>query len=167
MKKKEAKAVVSTQPKEGHKANSLILRLKRVIANSKPAKMKIKLLLAIFCLLAIGKIQAQTKWEQLSDEQKLEKLKSFRDDNQKYLKDTLKLSPTQMTDLDNLNLCFLSTLDRIDRYTKDNATKEKYANALWEVRWAQVDAIMGKTKHEQYAAYLKRKIHTAVEKKQI
>jgi len=129
--------------------------------------MKSKILLAIFCLLLIAKVNAQTKWEELTDEQKLEKLKSFRDDNQKYLKDTLKLTQTQMTDLDNLNLCFLSTLDRIDRYTKDHATKEKYAEALWEVRWAQVDAIMGKAKHEKYAAYLKRKITLAVEKKQI
>jgi len=129
--------------------------------------MKSKILLVMVCLFVIGKIQAQTKWEQLSDEQKLEKLKSFRDDNQKYLKDTLKLSQTQMTDLDNLNLCLLSTLDRIDRYSKDKSAKEEYAKALWEVRWAQVDAIMGKAKHEQYAAYLKRKITMAVEKKQI
>ena len=71
-----------------------------------------------------------------------------------------------MTDLDNLNLCFLSTLDRIDRYTKDNATKEKYAEALWEVRWVQVDAIMGKKKHAKMQ-YLKRKINKAIEQKQI
>jgi hypothetical protein len=129
--------------------------------------MKIKILLAIVCLLAIGKIQAQTKWEQLSDEQKLEKLKSFRAENQKYLKDTLKLTATQMTDLDNLNLCFLSTLDRIDRYGKDQANKEKYAEALWQVRWTQVDAIMGKEKHEKYAAYIKKKIEAAVNKKEI
>ena len=98
------------------------------------------------------------KWDELSDEKKLAKLKSFRADNQKYLKDSLKLTATQMKDLDNLNVCFLSTLDRIDRYAKDDETKEKYAEALWEVRWAQVDAIMGKEKHEKYADYLKRKL---------
>jgi len=129
--------------------------------------MKSKLLLVIICLLAITTSYAQKKWEELSDEQKLTQLKSFRDDNQKYLKDTLKLTATQMTDLDNLNLCFLSTLDRVDRYTKDHATKEKYADALWQVRWAQVDAIMGKEKHDKYAAYLKRKLTAALNQKQI
>lgn len=123
------------------------------------------LLIAIFLVTAT--MSYAQKWEELSDEQKITKLKSFRDDNQKYLKDSLKLSQTQITDLDNLNLCFLSTLDRVDRYAKDDATKEKYAEALWEVRWAQVDAIMGKDKHEKYAAYLKRKITLAVEHKQI
>jgi hypothetical protein len=129
--------------------------------------MKSKILLAIICFFVIGKVQAQSKWEQLSDEQKLEKLKSFRAENQEYLKDTLKLTATQMTDLDNLNLCFLSTLDRIDRYGKDQANKEKYAEALWQVRWAQVDAIMGKEKHDKYAAYIKKKIEAAVNKKEI
>ncbi|MGZ3853976.1 MAG: hypothetical protein ACXVBX_14360 [Flavisolibacter sp.] len=129
--------------------------------------MKSKILLAILCLVCISKIQAQTKWEQLSDEQKLEKLKSFRAENQKYLKDTLKLTATQMTDLDNINVCFLSTLDRIDRYGKVQANKEKYAEALWQVRWAQVDAIMGKEKHEKYAAYIKKRIEEAINKKEI
>ena len=108
-------------------------------------------------------IHAQ-KWDALSEEQKLTKLKSFRAENQQYLKDSLQLSQTQITDIDNLNLCFLSTLDRVDRYAKDDKTKEEYADALWDVRWAQVDAIMGKEKHEKYATYMKRKIAQAVEK---
>ena len=110
--------------------------------------------------------QAQ-KWEQLSDEQKLNKLQSFRNENQKYLKDSLKLTQVQMNDIDNLNMCFLSTLDRVDRYAKEKQTKEEYADALWEVRWAQMDAIMGKQKHDKYAAYIERRLKTAVQKKQI
>jgi hypothetical protein len=120
----------------------------------------------VICLLSATVSHSQ-KWDDLSDEQKLTKLKSFRADNQKYLKDSLKLTQTQLTDLDNLNACFLSTLDRIDRYAKENKTKEEYAEALWDVRWAQVDAIMGKDKHEKYAAFIKRKIAQAMEKKQI
>jgi hypothetical protein len=129
--------------------------------------MKSRILLGVVCLLSVITINAQKKWEELTDEQKLTQLKSFRDDNQKYLKDTLKLTSTQMTDLDNLNVCFLSTLDRVDRYAKDAATKEKYADALWQVRWAQVDAIIGKEKHDKYAAYLKRKLTAALHEKQI
>lgn len=122
--------------------------------------MKKAIIFIVVCLLALSKVNAQ-KWEELTDEQKLTKLKSFRDANQKYLKDSLHLTPTQMKDLDNVNVCFLSTLDRIERYAKDDATKEKYGDALWEVRWAQVDAIMGKDKHEKYASYLKAKIEKA------
>ena len=129
--------------------------------------MRRNILLMAFCLFAVTFTHAQKKWEDLSDEQKLAKLKTFRAENQKYLKDTLKLTQTQIGDLDNLNLCFLSTLDRIDRYAKSEEAKEEYANALWEVRWAQVDAIMGKQKHEKYAAYIKRKIMQAAEKRQI
>jgi 50S ribosomal subunit-associated GTPase HflX len=121
---------------------------------------KILLLLGV-CWFA-NSVNAQNKWDKLTDEQKIMKLKSFRAENQKYQKDSLKLSATQMADLDNVNLCFLSTLDRIDRYAKDEATKSKYGDALWEVRWAQVDAIIGKEKHKQYASYIQKKIDTAL-----
>ena len=129
--------------------------------------MRSRILIVIVCLLAVTTTFAQKKWEELNDEQKLTQLKSFRDDNQKYLKDTLKLTPTQMADLDNVNICFLSTLDRVDRYGKDQAKKEQYAEALWQVRWAQVDAIMGKEKHEKYATYIKKKLTAALNQKQI
>jgi len=128
--------------------------------------MKTTILFIVMSMLTSTVTNAQ-KWDELSDENKLAKLKSFRGENQKYMKDSLKLTATQMKDLDNLNVCFLSTLDRIDRYAKDDQTKEKYAEALWEVRWAQVDAIIGKEKHDRYAAYLKRKIEKAIEQKQI
>jgi len=118
-------------------------------------------------LLATAAVSKAQKWEELSEEQKLMKLKTFRASNQQYLKDTLHLSQTQMTDLDNLNLCFLSTLDRVDRYAKDKKTKEHYADALWEVRWAQVDAIMGKEKHTKYATYMEKKITEAVKNGQL
>jgi len=128
--------------------------------------MTTRIVLIAICFLCATVTNAQ-KWEELSDEQKLSKLKSFRAENQKYMKDSLRLTPVQMNDIDNLNLCFLSTLDRIGRYAKEEQTKEEYADALWEVRWAQMDAIIGKEKHERYAAYIKRKILVAMEKKQI
>ena len=128
--------------------------------------MRTKILLIVTFMVSAVVAQAQ-KWEQLSDEQKLNKLQSFRNENQKYLKDSLKLTQVQMNDIDNLNMCFLSTLDRVDRYAKEKQTKEEYADALWEVRWAQMDAIMGKQKHDKYAAYIERRLKTAVQKKQI
>ena len=120
--------------------------------------MKKTILFIMICIIA-ATANAQ-KWSELSDEQKEMKLKSFRADNQSYLK-KLGMSQQQMTDIDNVNICYLSTLDRIDRYAKDDATKEKYAGAVDDARWAQLDAIMGKEKHEQYAKYLKDKIEKA------
>jgi hypothetical protein len=114
----------------------------------------------VFCLLAAIPASAQ-KWSELSDEQKMMKAQAFREDNQKYLKETLGMTPTQMDDIDNVNICYLSTLDRIDRYGKDDASKEKYAKAVTEARWGQLDAIMGAEKHKKYADYVKAKIEKA------
>jgi hypothetical protein len=124
-----------------------------------------KVILFFSVLMAVFTATNAQKWDELTEEQKLSKAKSFREDNQKYLKNTLGMTQTQLSDIDNVNLCFLSTLDRIDRYAKDDATKEKYADALWEVRWAQLDAIMGKEKHEKFAEYLKAKVDKAMKKK--
>ena len=122
--------------------------------------MKKTILLIIICLVALIRINAQT-WAELSDEQKVMKLKTFRADNQKYLKETLGMSKTQTDDIDNVNICYLSTLDRINRYGKDDAIKEKYAKAVTEARSAQLDAIMGPEKRQQYADYLVDKIKKA------
>jgi len=113
----------------------------------------------IVCVIAA--IANAQKWSELSDEQKIMKLKSFRADNQTYLKNTLGMTQQQMTDIDNVNICYLSTLDRISRYAKDDGARDKYADAVSEGRWAQLDAIMGADKHEQYAKYLKDKIEKA------
>ena len=128
--------------------------------------MKRLVFLVIVTLAMIHTASAQT-WSELSDEQKLTKLKSFRDDNQKYLKGTLQMTQTQLDDIDNVNICFLSTLDRINRYAKDQATKEKVAKSLWDARWAQMDAIMGVDKHNKYAEFLKQKLQKAKADKQV
>src|SRR5215471_20053763 len=109
------------------------------------------------CAFAFTAIHAQ-KWSDLTKEEKTMKAKQFRADNQKYLKDSLGMTQTQMDDIDNVNICFLSTLDRIDRYAKDDATKEKYAKAISEARWNQLDAIMGADKHKQYSDYVTEKL---------
>ena len=122
--------------------------------------MKKMILYIAVCLATATTVHAQ-KWSDLTDEQKLTKLKSFRADNQKYLKDSLGMTQTQMSDIDNVNICFLSTLDRINRYAKDDASKQKYAEAIGKGRWAQLDAIMGVDKHNRYAAFVKGKIEQA------
>ncbi|HTS44486.1 MAG TPA: hypothetical protein VMH01_08830 [Puia sp.] len=122
--------------------------------------MKKTIVIVIVCIVTANLVSAQ-KWSDLTQEQKVMKAKEFRADNQKYLKDSLGMTQTQMDDIDNVNICFLSTLDRIDRYGKDNATKQKYAKAIADARWAQLDVIMGADKHKQYANYVMAKIKKA------
>ena len=112
-----------------------------------------------FILLAFCAIASNAqKWSELTDEQKLMKAKEFRADNQKYLKNTLGMTQKQLDDIDNVNICFLSTLDRINRYGKDEAAKEKYAQAVIDARSAQLDAIMGVDKRKQYGNYVAEKL---------
>jgi hypothetical protein len=119
--------------------------------------MKKTILFVMACFIALTTINAQT-WDELTQEQKTMKAKEFRADNQKYLKTTLGMTEAQVKDIDNVNLCYLGTLDRIDRYGKDEANKEKVAEAATQARWAQLDVIMGAEKHKQYSEYVKGKI---------
>ena len=115
------------------------------------------LFLMVVCTIVTLQVKAQ-KWDDLSDEQKMNELQAFRDENQAYLKNTLKLTQDQMDDLDNTNLCFLSTLDRIDRYGKSDADKTKYGKKAFAARSAMVEAIMGPEKRKQYMAYIDEKL---------
>jgi hypothetical protein len=119
--------------------------------------MKKTILFMAIAIAAFTTSHAQ-KWSDLTQEEKAMKAKQFRADNQKYLKDSLGMTEEQMNDIDNVNICFLSTLDRIDRYAKDDATKQKYAKAIGDARWAQLDVIMGADKHKQYSEYIKSKL---------
>jgi len=112
--------------------------------------MKKTILFMMICLFVITKVSAQT-WDQLTEEQQVMKLKTFRADNQKYLKEKLGMTATQLNDIDNVNLCYLSMLDRINRYGKNEENKEKVAQAATEARSIQLDIIMGEQKHKQYS----------------
>jgi len=124
-------------------------------------KARMFFVMTFLAMISVTAVKAQ-KWSSLTDEEKLMKAKEFRADNQKYLKTTLAMTDQQVTDIDNVNICYLSTLDRLDRYGKDDATKEKYAKAVTEARSAQLDAIMGTEKHKQYSEYIKGKLQKAM-----
>ena len=121
--------------------------------------MKKVIFLMVMCFVAIT-ANAQ-KWSELSKEQKTMQLQAFREDNQNYLKNTLGMTQEQLDDVDNVNVCYLSTLDRIDRYGKDDASKEKYAKSAISARSAQLDAIMGAEKHKKFSEYVKGKLKKA------
>jgi len=122
--------------------------------------MKKTILFMIVCLVALTKLNAQT-WAELTEEQKVMKLKSFRADNQKYLKEKLGMSATQLNDIDNVNICYLSMLDRINRYGKTEENKTKVAEAATEARSIQLDIIMGEEKHKKFTEYVTEKIKKA------
>jgi hypothetical protein len=122
--------------------------------------MKKILVFALIALSLAGSASAQ-KWADLSNEQKLSKLKEFRDDNQNYLKTQLGMSEDQLIDIDNVNVCFLGALERIDAYGKDDATKSKWAKTAAQARQAQLDMIMGPEKRKQFQDYVMEKIKKA------
>lgn len=122
--------------------------------------MKALIFFILISMVTATTVQAQ-KWNELTHEQKAMKLEAFRADNQKYLKTTLGMTQRQIDDIDNVNLCYLGTMDRINRYAKSDEVKDQLAEAVSQARWAQIDVIMGPDKHDKYAAYLKSKIEKA------
>ncbi|MEX1202574.1 MAG: hypothetical protein WEA59_04995 [Ferruginibacter sp.] len=122
-----------------------------------------KIFFLCLVVLSTTTTMAQKKWVDLSKEEKLMKLQSFRDDNQKFAKEKLGMTPEQLEDIDNVNICYLSTLDRIDRYGKDDAAKDKYVKSITSARSTQLDAIMGVDKRKQYSDYVQAKIEKAIE----
>jgi hypothetical protein len=116
---------------------------------------KFTLLMLVF--ITSSSIVSAQNWSDLSAEQKLMKAKDFREQSQQYLKG-LGLNQEQLDDMDNVNICYLSTLDRIDRYGKDDAAKKQYAKAATKSRATQMDAIMGPDNRAKYQQYLADKI---------
>ena len=119
--------------------------------------MKKTILAIALAFFAVSSLYAQ-KWSELSKEEKWMKAQDFRADNQNYLKNTLGMSDEQLEDIDNVNICYLSTLDRIDRYAKTDEDKTKYAKAVTAARGAQLDAIMGADKRKQFMSYVAEKL---------
>lgn len=111
----------------------------------------------IVSVIGVGMASAQT-WDDLSKEEKLMKAKKFRADNQNYLKNTLGLSDDQVNDIDDVNICYLSTLDRINRYAPTEEAKEEAAKAVTAARSIQLDAIMGVENREQFMEYVAGKL---------
>ena len=120
---------------------------------------KVLIALAIFC--GVSQAAYSQKWEDLTKEQKMMKLEDFRKDNQAFLKDSLGMNAEQLADIDNVNICFLSTLERVQRYGKDEGNMKKFAQAVADGRSIQMDAIMGTEKRKKFAEYVEAKLKKA------
>ena len=124
-----------------------------------PFTMKHAFLFLLLMLGLAGSAAAQS-WEEMTAEQKLMSAQAFRQDNQTYLT-SLGMNEEQRTDIDNVNLCFLSGLDRISRYAKNESEAKKYAGKLFDAREKQLEAIMGKDNREKYMQYIAEKLVAA------
>ena len=122
---------------------------------------KYYLMLIAMLIMSSVSVSAQKKWADLSKEEKLMKLEDFIQDNHKYMTDSLALSEEQVTDVDAVNICYLSTLDRINRYAKSDADKEKYAKVVTDARTKQLEAIMGANKFKKFRTYVEAKLKKA------
>jgi hypothetical protein len=111
----------------------------------------------LISVIGVGMASAQT-WDDLSKEEKMMKAKKFRADNQNFLKNTLNMTDEQVSDIDNVNVCYLSTLDRINRYAQTDEAKENAAEAVTVARSIQLDAIMGEENREQFMEYVAGKL---------
>jgi hypothetical protein len=136
----------------------MLLNLTNQNINTKTMKKVIVLIAVFFSLASAGFAQ---KWKDLTEEQKWAKVQEFREDNQKYMKSTLGMTDQQVEDVDAVNACFLSNLDLVARYGKDDAAKEKYAKSLVNSRNTALDAIMGPDTRKKYQAYVKAKLEKA------
>ena len=111
----------------------------------------------VFILFAGGTVSAQS-WSDMTKEEKLMSAKKFQTDNQNYLRNTLGLNDDQINDINNVNACYLSTLDRIGRYGKTDEVKVEAAKAITAARSVQLDAIMGPEKRDQFMEYVGGKL---------
>lgn len=148
-----------------HLVAHLIFRPLWGIPITKKSQTMKKTLLTIFVVVAaLSTANAQKKWDDLTNEEKLLKAQDFRADNQAYLKNTLKLSDAQREDIDNINLCYIAALDRIDRYGKTDETKVQWAKTATAARGAQLDVIMGAENRKKYQEYIVGKLKKAAGK---
>ena len=119
--------------------------------------MKKSLFTLMLLFLGFSLVHAQT-WDDLSKEEKMMKAKKFVADNHNYMRNTLELTDDQIDDVDNVNACYLSTLDRINRYAQTDETKMEAAKAVTAARSVQLDAIMGTDKRDQFMEYVADKL---------
>ena len=119
-----------------------------------------KVLFSVFVCIAMAGPACAQSWDEMTAEQKLMSAVEFREDNQKYLA-SLGLNDEQRNDIDNVNLCFLSGLDRITRYAEKPSQAKKYAGKLFDAREKELEAIMGKENREKYMQYIADKLVAA------
>ncbi len=89
------------------------------------------------------------------------KLSSFRDDNQKFLKDSLGMTSTQLKSIDSVNSIFMKGLKGIESGPGTDDEKYAKANGIAKTRGEALDKIMGEDKHHRFTQYVYNKLQKA------
>jgi hypothetical protein len=77
-----------------------------------------KLMFLLVLMTSVSVSFAQTRqqtWSELSKEEKMQKMRSYRDDNQKFLKDSLGMTSKQLKSIDSVNSMYLDGLNKIEK----------------------------------------------------
>jgi len=119
-------------------------------------------LLLMLLVLNISQSLIAQSWDELTDEQKVMKLQSFMQDNQRYMRETLGLTEDQVLDVESVNACFLNNLDVIANYGGSDSERKKYAKSSVKARQKQLQAIMGTEKFEKFQSYVSAKLQKAM-----
>ncbi|MEJ0079687.1 MAG: hypothetical protein WDM78_01680 [Puia sp.] len=99
----------------------------------------------------------------MSKEEKMMKLKSFRSDNQKFLKDSLGMTSKQLKSIDSVNSDYMKELDRIHSGSGTDDEKLAKAQELTKKRARTWIAIMGADTHMKFTKYVYAKLEKAKE----
>ena len=114
-------------------------------------------LLTCFSMVSLAQTWQQT-WSDMTKEEKMSQMKSFREGNQKYLKDSLGMTSQQLHSIDSVNSAFMKSLRPIENGPGTDDQKFDKAKELAAKRATALDNIMGEGKHNQFSQYLERQL---------
>jgi hypothetical protein len=100
----------------------------------------------------------QETWTNMSKEEKMMKMNAFRADNQKFLKDSLGMTGTQLKSIDSVNSIYLKGLNQIEKSSDTDDQKLAKAREITKTRGTDLDNIMGEEKHGKFSQYLYGKL---------
>lgn len=103
----------------------------------------------------------QQTWSEMSKEEKMMKMKSFHDENQKFLKDSLGMTSTQLKAIDSVNSVFMKGLKGIESGSGTDDEKFAKAQVIAKQRSEGLDTIMGEDKHHRFTQYVYNKLQKA------
>jgi len=105
----------------------------------------------------------QETWNNMSKEEKMMKMRSFRDANQKFLTDSLGMTSDQLKSIDTTNSNFMKEMRQIEKSNESDDQKLAKAKTLASNRSIELDNIMGKEKHDRFKQYMYEKLQKAQE----
>jgi hypothetical protein len=114
-------------------------------------------LITSISMVSLGQTWQQT-WSDMSKEEKMSHLKSFREGNQKFLKDSLGMTSSQLHSIDSVNSAFMKGLNRISNGPGTEDQKFDKAKEFAAKRGEALDNIMGEEKHNRFSQYLRKEL---------